>query len=200
MTTIALVLLVLLAAWLAWRCHVFQVSATEAKAAAEQRIGDARVALAESEASIAEQVRLARVDSLRKSAVTRHGQSMEQLAPHLTEFCYNPKDARFLGSPVDYVIFDGIDEGNLRGIIFVEIKSGNGTLNARQRAVRNLIAEGGVSFEVVRLPILTATDEPLTSRDPASELAHLDLPRPGRAADDQPRELPPSSEAGGVLG
>ena len=31
----------------------------------------------------------------------------EQMAPLLPGFAYLPADARFLGDPIDYVIFDG---------------------------------------------------------------------------------------------
>jgi len=38
-----------------------------------------------------------------------------QLIPFLPEFLekYNPKDARFLGNPIDLIIFDGLDKGEL---------------------------------------------------------------------------------------
>jgi predicted Holliday junction resolvase-like endonuclease len=36
-------------------------------------------------------------------------------------------DIRFLGSPVDLVVFDGLAEGQVRRLIFVEVKSGRST-------------------------------------------------------------------------
>ena len=35
------------------------------------------------------------------------GKMAEQFAPILPEFQYLPSDAKFLGDPVDYVVFDG---------------------------------------------------------------------------------------------
>ena len=45
----------------------------------------------------------------RSTAVTR-GQAFEHLAPFMDDFGYNPRDARFLGSPIDLVVFDGLSE------------------------------------------------------------------------------------------
>lgn len=54
-------------------------------------------------------------EEIRKGAVNRSrstlkGKIAEQIAPLLPEFLYNPADARFIGSPVDYIIFDGLTE------------------------------------------------------------------------------------------
>jgi predicted Holliday junction resolvase-like endonuclease len=65
-----------------------------------------------------------RADSIKKSENTIKGRVGEHFAPYLTTK-YNPKDFRFLGStPVDFIIFDGLSEGNIREIIFLEVKSG----------------------------------------------------------------------------
>jgi predicted Holliday junction resolvase-like endonuclease len=48
-----------------------------------------------------------RKDSVNRSRSTLKGKIAEQMAPILPEFAYNPADARFIGSPVDFVIFDG---------------------------------------------------------------------------------------------
>jgi predicted Holliday junction resolvase-like endonuclease len=38
----------------------------------------------------------------------------EHIVSYLPNFKYNPKDASFLGSPVDFVLFDGLDEGQVK--------------------------------------------------------------------------------------
>ena len=83
-------------------------------------------------------------------AVTR-GQIYEQLVPYLPEFEFNPKDAQFLGKPVDFVVFDGLDEGDLRRIVFVEVKTGAATLNTRERRVRDAIRKGRVEWTEIRV-------------------------------------------------
>ncbi|MDQ4065879.1 MAG: hypothetical protein M3161_07515 [Actinomycetota bacterium] len=96
----------------------------------------------------------ARQDAARGSQIVKGGQIAEQLAPLLPGFCdeFNPKDARFLGHPIDFVIFDGLEEGAVREVVFVEIKSGeSANLNGRQRQVRRAIDAGAVRFETIRI-------------------------------------------------
>jgi len=50
-------------------------------------------------------------DAVKKSKAVVAGKVAEQIAPFLPEFKYNPKDARFIGSPIDFIVFDGLDEG-----------------------------------------------------------------------------------------
>src|SRR6478752_9739352 len=81
--------------------------------------------------------------ALLSRAVTR-GQIYEQLVPYLPDFEFNPKDAVFLGRPVDFVVFDGLDEGEVRRVVFVEVKTGGSTLNTRERRVRDAVRAGRV--------------------------------------------------------
>src|SRR4051794_31688163 len=92
-------------------------------------------------------------DRTRKlSAATRKGQTVEQLAPYLAGFRFTARDARFLsGGPIDYVVFHGLDEGDLREIVLLEIKSGAPQLNRRQQQVRAAIDEGRVRFEIAQV-------------------------------------------------
>jgi len=42
----------------------------------------------------------------------------------LPEFNYNPTDARFLGSPVDFVVFNGLSGDSPEEVVFLEVKTG----------------------------------------------------------------------------
>ena len=91
----------------------------------------------------------------RRQAIDQHravtqGQVYEQLVPYLPEFGFSPKDARFLGRPVDFVVFDGLDEGELRRIVFVEVKTGGSKLTPRERMIRDAVREGRVAWREVR--------------------------------------------------
>jgi predicted Holliday junction resolvase-like endonuclease len=70
--------------------------------------------------------------------------------PYLPAFEFNPKDARFLGRPVDFVVFDGLDEGDLRQIVFVEVKTGGSKLTSRERLIRDAIRDGRVMWKEIR--------------------------------------------------
>lgn len=86
------------------------------------------------------------------------GQVAEHFAPFLPGFPWNPKDARFLGAPVDYIVFDGLNDQSasppeIRNVIICEIKTANATLSASERAIRDAVAAGRVRFEVIRIPV-----------------------------------------------
>ena len=72
-----------------------------------------------------------REDAVQRSQAVTAGKVHEQLIPYLPAFPYNPKDVRFLGSPVDLVVFDGLAEGRVRRIVFVEVKTGRSSLTSR---------------------------------------------------------------------
>lgn len=95
-----------------------------------------------------------RRDAAKRSLSVLGGRASEQLVPLLPEFFeeYSPSDARFLGSPVDYVVFDGLKEGDLRRVVLLEVKTGSSALNGNEREVRRAIEEGRVEFAVLRLP------------------------------------------------
>jgi predicted Holliday junction resolvase-like endonuclease len=100
-----------------------------------------------------EDLTAARRDAARRSRGVRGGKAAEQLAPLAAAFGerFDPGDARFLGAPVDFVVFDGLAQGELREVVLLEVKTGSGRLNANERAVREAIADGRVGYEVLRL-------------------------------------------------
>lgn len=95
-------------------------------------------------------LRDARRHAIRQHRAVTHGQLYEQLVPYLPDFDFNPKDARFLGRPVDFVVFDGLDEGDLRRIVFVEVKTGGSKLTPRERLIRDAIREGRIAWKEIR--------------------------------------------------
>lgn len=91
-----------------------------------------------------------RQDAVKKSEAVIRGKVTEHLIPYFPDFEYNPKDARFLGTPVDFIIFDGLSEGEMNKVVFVEVKSGkNGNLSQREKIVRECINRGKVSYEII---------------------------------------------------
>ena len=86
------------------------------------------------------------------------GKMAEQLAPIMPQFEYLPSDAKFLGDPVDYVVFDGYTdlrdgEGKAEDIeiVLIDIKSGGARLTKGQVAIAQAIQAGRVRFETVRI-------------------------------------------------
>lgn len=95
--------------------------------------------------------RRVRDDAVQRSQAVTAGKVHEQLIPYLPAFPYNPRDVRFLGSPVDLVVFDGLDEGRVRRIVFVEVKTGGAGLTGRERMVREAVLEGEVEWVELRV-------------------------------------------------
>ena len=89
--------------------------------------------------------------AINRSRSVLGGQFAEQLAPFLPDFPADPTEARFLGSPVDLVVFPGLAEGNPHEIVFVEVKSGNARPTAVQRRLEALVAEGRVRWKLLRV-------------------------------------------------
>lgn len=88
---------------------------------------------------------------IRKSAITGSknqimGELYEKILPALPNFPFRPKDMVFLGKGCDYIIFDGLSEGRLKEIIFLELKSGNARLTKNEEAIRYCVSHKQVRF------------------------------------------------------
>src|SRR5207245_9587098 len=92
-----------------------------------------------------------REDAVQRSQAVTVGKVHEQVVPYLPEFRYNPKDARFLGTPVDLVVFDGLADGQLRRIVFLEVKTGASDLTNRERQVRDVVEAREVEWAELRV-------------------------------------------------
>ena len=93
-----------------------------------------------------------REDALWRSHSVVAGKATEHLAPLLPGFEFDPRDARFLGSPIDFIVFDGLSEGEIQEIVFVEIKTGpSAALTTRERRVRDAVDGRRVRFLEVRI-------------------------------------------------
>jgi len=90
-----------------------------------------------------------RQNAIQKSHSIISGKISEHLIPFFPNFPYNPKDARFIGSPIDLIIFDGMDEGNLKNIVFMEIKTGSSTLSSRERHIRDAVLNLNVEWKEI---------------------------------------------------
>jgi predicted Holliday junction resolvase-like endonuclease len=94
--------------------------------------------------------RAVRDDAVLRSQAVTSGKVFEQLVPFLPGFAFNPRDARFLGSPVDLVVFEGLSEGEVSRIVFVEVKTGGSQLTTREKSVRDAIKAGRVTWSELR--------------------------------------------------
>lgn len=102
-----------------------------------------------------------RQDAIARSRAVISGKVTEHFVPYLPDFPFNPKDARFIGSPVDLIVFDGLDEGEVRRVVLIEVKTGSSALSARERRVRAAVQAGQVEWLELRPKLdFTATLTP----------------------------------------
>ena len=98
------------------------------------------------------QLPVERQDAINRSRAVLGGQFSEQLAPYLPNFPYNPNECKFLGKPIDLIVFKGMDEKNIEEVKFIEIKSGNSTLSSSEKNLKEAIENKRVSWEEYRIP------------------------------------------------
>ncbi len=93
-----------------------------------------------------------RKDALKRSRAALKGRVGEQMAPLFPIFEYEPSDARFIGSPVDYIIFEGHSKENPKSITFADVKTGKSAkLTPKQKEFKEIIDKGKVDWETIHL-------------------------------------------------
>jgi predicted Holliday junction resolvase-like endonuclease len=94
-----------------------------------------------------------RQDAIKKSQAVTIGKVTEHIIPFFSGiFPYNPKEARFIGSPIDLIVFDGMEtdpEG--LSIHFIEVKTASSCLTSRQRAIKYAILNKRVEWRELRV-------------------------------------------------
>lgn len=93
-----------------------------------------------------------RKDAVKRSKAVINGQIAEQIAPFLPDFPANPSDARFIGKPVDFIVFSGLSENEkIDEILFVEVKTGKSLLSEREKEVKKAIEQRKVRYVEYRI-------------------------------------------------
>ena len=78
------------------------------------------------------------------------GKSLEKVLPTMRDFKWPIPDSKFLGDPIDLMVFNGLSENKVKSINFVEVKSGKARLNQHQSSIRDAIEEQKVSYKVFK--------------------------------------------------
>ena len=92
-----------------------------------------------------------RADANKRSRATMRGQATEHLAPYMIQGL-NPKDYRFMGDPLDYLICVGSSAIHdkttdvIEEVMLLDIKTGKSQLSKVQRRIRDAVVEGRVVF------------------------------------------------------
>lgn len=78
------------------------------------------------------------------------GKSLEKALPTMKDFKWIVPDSKFLGDPIDLMVFNGLSMGHVNSLSFVEVKSGNAHLNQHQKSIRDAIEDRRVSYKVFK--------------------------------------------------
>ena len=93
----------------------------------------------------------ARKDSTKKQRATIKGQISETLAPWSMTIVDSVSELNFLGNPIDFIGFKGLDGKGDIDIKFIEVKSGKSKLNSNQRRVRDAVIAKRIEWVEVRI-------------------------------------------------
>lgn len=96
-----------------------------------------------------------REDAIKRSAATIIGKVGEHLAPILifAKYGINPKDIRFIGTPIDFIAFKGLSDEKLEEIVFIEVKSGKKSdLTPKEKMVRDVIETRRIRWALIHIP------------------------------------------------
>ena len=114
--------------------------------------------VAENEIKVQERIEDARKESVDRSRTSLKGKIAEQMAPLLPEFItnYEPADARFIGTPIDYIIFKNMSKNSSETkepleIVMLEVKTGHSSLTKIEMAVKDAVDNQRVRFETLKI-------------------------------------------------
>jgi predicted Holliday junction resolvase-like endonuclease len=93
-----------------------------------------------------------RDDAIKRSGEVLKGKITEHFVPYFPDFPYNPKDARFLGTPVDLIVFNGLSNDKVQEVVFIEIKTGiKAILTDRERSLKQCIDSRVVKYKIIHM-------------------------------------------------
>ncbi len=93
----------------------------------------------------------ARKDSNKKQRATIKGQISETLAPWSMTIVNSVSELNFLGNPIDFIGFRGLDGNGDIDIKFIEVKSGKSKLNKNQQRIREAVKARRIEWVEVKI-------------------------------------------------
>jgi len=96
-------------------------------------------------------LRQERKDAVSKSKSVILWEVYEKIVPLLPEIPFSPKDMVFIGKWVDYIVFDGLSGGDVKKIVFLEVKSGKSWLNKNEKMIRATLGAKKVEYKEFRI-------------------------------------------------
>jgi len=98
------------------------------------------------------EIELARASSIKTSKAVIRGKIAEEFIPLFPDFPYSMGDCKFVGMPIDYLVFDGMSavrngEDVPITIILSDVKTNTAQRSKIQNAIKKAAEEGRIRFE-----------------------------------------------------
>ena len=101
-----------------------------------------------------EAVKNAREDSKKRQRAVLKGDISEIIAPWALEGVNSVKELRFLGSPIDFIGFNGLDIDGEINIKFIEIKTGKSRLTRDEKRIKEAVEAKRVTWQTIEIKSL----------------------------------------------
>ena len=92
-----------------------------------------------------------RKDSTSRQRAILKGQISETLAPWSIKAVNSVKELSFLGNPIDFVGFKGLDGDGEIEIKFIEIKTGNSNLTKSEKRIKEAVLAKRISWSTIQV-------------------------------------------------
>ena len=89
------------------------------------------------------------VEAEKKAIEVGFGKMIEKFIPAYKNLNLQFAECRPLFDPIDLIVFDGLLNRDVNHVSFLEVKSGNSTLNKHQKLIRDAVLDKRVDLRVL---------------------------------------------------
>ena len=111
------------------------------------------------ELQLKETAKKAREDSKKRQRAILKGGISEIIAPWALDGVNSVKELRFLGTPIDYIGFNGLDFDGEINIKFIEIKTGKSGLTPNEKRIKEAVEAKRIEWQTIEIKSLPETVE-----------------------------------------
>lgn len=110
-------------------------------------------------AELRELEKVTRKDSTKRQRSILKGQISETLAPWTIDAVNSVKELSFLGNPIDFIGFKGLDTEEEIEIKFIEIKTGKSRLTKSEKRIKEAVEAKRVEWKTIKINELPEVEE-----------------------------------------
>ena len=122
--------------------------------ALHREVSNLNIEISDHERQLVEAAKKARDDSKKRQRAILKGDISEIIAPWALEGVNSVKELRFLGSPIDFIGFNGLDVDGEINIKFIEIKTGKSRLTKDEKRIKEAVEAKRVEWQTIEIKSL----------------------------------------------